>query len=93
MNNFFEPDNEHDFDDMRNVPQYAIERFCVQVEEVLRIFEMLEAFVSDETTVRDFNFTPQELESYNHKFKGKWGVEISVNDHIWEIAERIYETG
>ena len=91
MKDFLEPDDEHDSDDMRNVPQYAIERYAAQAEEILRIFEMQEFFVSDETQVRDFKFTPQEFESYNHKLKAESGVEMTEDSYIWEIAEEIYE--
>ena len=92
MKDFFEPDDEYDSDDMRNVPQYTIERYASQVEEILAIFEIPEVFVSDETQVQDFKFTPQEFESYNHKLKEKHGVEINKNDFVWEIAEKIYES-
>ena len=92
MKNFFEPDDEHDFHDMENVPQYAIERFAHQVEEMLQIFDMQEFFVSDETVVGDFNFTQSEFESYNHEFKSRWGIEISNNQLIWVIAQEIYES-
>ena len=91
MKNFYEPDDEHDFHDMENVPQFAIERYVAQVEGILHIFEMQESFVSDETRVKDFNFTPQELESYSHKLKEAYGIEITEDNHIWEIAEKIYE--
>ena len=92
MKSFFEPDDEHDFHDMENVPQYTIERYAAQTEEILRIFEMQEFFVSDETKVRDFKFTPQEFESYNHKLKEEYGVEIDNDDFVWEIAEEIYKS-
>ena len=92
MKNFFEPDDEHDFHDMDNVPQYTIERYAAQVEEILGVFEMQEFFVSDETQVRDFKFIPQEFESYNHKLKAKYGIEMTDDDFIWEIAEKIYES-
>ena len=92
MKDFFEPDDEHDAADMRNVPQYAIERYSAQAEEILAVFETPEVFISDETTVADFNLTPQQVESYNHKFKSKFGVEISKDKFIWEIAEEIYES-
>ena len=91
MKNFFEPDDEHDFHDMENVPQYTIERYAAQVEEILYIFEMLEFFVSDETQIQDFSFTPQEFELYNHRLKAKFGVEMTEESYIWEIAEKIYE--
>ena len=92
MKSFFEPDDEHDIHDMENVPQYTIERYAAQVEEILRIFEMQEFFVSDETQVQDFKFIPQEFESYNHKLKEEYGIEMSCDDFIWEIAEKIYES-
>ena len=92
MKNFYEPDDEHDFHDMENVPQYAVERFFSQVEEVLYIFDCPDMFVSDETTIGSFKFTEEELESYNHKFKSEWGIEIKREDYIWEIAEKIYES-
>ena len=92
MKDFLEPDDEHDSDDMRNVPQYVVERYVSQVEEILAIFEIPEVFVSDETQVQDFKFTPQEFESYNHKLKAEYGVEINKNDFVWEIAEKIYES-
>ena len=92
MKNFFEPDDEHDFHDMENVPQYIIERYAPQVEEILGIFDMHEFFVSDETQIRDFKFTSQELESYNHKLKAARGVEMTDEDFVWEIAEKIYES-
>lgn len=91
MKNFFEPDDEHDFHDMENVPQYTIERYFAQVEEILLIFEMQEFFVSDETQVQDFSFTPQEFELYNHRLKAKYGVEMTKDSYIWEIAEEIHE--
>ena len=91
MKNFYEPDDEHDFDDMRNVPQYAIERYSAQVEEILDILSMQERFVSDHTQVIDFNFSQFELDMHNRNFKEKWGIEIDEDDFIWEIAEEIYE--
>ncbi|MAH46285.1 hypothetical protein CMI37_10670 [Candidatus Pacearchaeota archaeon] len=91
MKNFFEPDDEHDFHDMENVPQYTIERYAYQVEEILSIFEMQEFFVSDNTQIKDFKFTPSEFDNYNHKLKESHGIEITRNDYIWEIAEKIYE--
>ena len=91
VKDYFEPDDEHDFHDMENVPQYAIERYEHQVEEILRIFEMQEFFVSDNTQVKDFKFMQQEFDSYNHKLKAEYGVEITEDSHIWEIAEEIYE--
>ena len=92
MKNFFEPDDEHDFHDMENVPQYACERYFSQIEQILNIFETPDAFVSDKTQVRDFRFRQAEFESYNHKFKSEYGVEITDDDYIWEIAEKIYES-
>jgi hypothetical protein len=91
VKNFYEPDDEHDFHDMENVPQYAIERYAGQVEEILSIFEMQEFFVSDETQVRDFKFTPREFESYDHKLKAEYGIEMNMDDFIWEIAAKIHE--
>ena len=91
MKNFFEPDDEHDFHDMENVPQYIIERYGRQVEEILFIFDMQEFFVSDETEVRDFRFTPQELELYNHRLKEEYGLTFDESDFVWQIAEKIYE--
>ncbi|MAF43653.1 MAG: hypothetical protein CMI54_05735 [Parcubacteria group bacterium] len=88
----FQPDDEYDSDDMKNVPQYAIERFSTQVEEILNIFEVPQVFVSDRTTVGDFNLTLSELDSYNHKFKSQYGIEINQDKLIWEIAEEIYES-
>ena len=92
MKDFFEPDDEHDVDDMRNVPQYVIERYSAQVEEILITFEIPEIFVSDETTVADFKLSPQQIEYYNYKFKSKFGVEVDEDKFIWEIAEEIYES-
>ena len=92
MKDFLEPDDEYDSDDIRNVPQYAIERYAAQVEEILAIFEIPEIFVSDETVVADFNLTRQQVEHYNHKFKSEFGVEINDDKLIWEIAEEIYES-
>ena len=91
MKNFFEPDDEHDFHDMENVPQFIIERYAYQVEEILRIFEMQEFFVSDNTRIKDFNFTLLEFDSYNHSLKEEYGVEMTEDSHVWEIAEKIYE--
>ena len=92
MKDFLEPDDEHDSDDMRNIPQYAIERYAAQAEEILAIFQIPEVFISDETQISDFNFSQQELESYNHKFKTKYGVEITDDEYVWELAEKIYES-
>jgi hypothetical protein len=92
VKDFFEPDDEHDFHDMENVPQYACERYFNQIEQALNIFEIPEAFVSDVTQISDFNFTNQELESYNHKTKAEYGIEITEDDYVWEIAEKIYES-
>ncbi len=92
MKRFYEPDDEHDSDDMRNVPQYACERYSAQVEQILNIFEIPEVFVSDETQVSDFNFKQQEIESYNHKLKSEHGVEMTEDEYVWEIAEKIYES-
>ena len=92
MKDFLEPDDEHDSDDIRNVPQYTIERSAGQVEEIMRILEIPEIFVSDETVVADFNLTHQQVEHYNHKFKSEFGIEINNDKFIWEIAEEIYES-
>ena len=92
MRNFFEPDDEHDSQDMRNVPQYAIERYASQVEEILMLFDLQEFFVSDETQICDFNLTPQELETYNYKLKSKHGIEITEDQYVWEIAAQIYDS-
>jgi hypothetical protein len=92
MKDFFEPDDEYDSDDMRNVPQYAIERYAVQVEEILAIFEIPEVFVSDQTQILDFNFNQQESERCNHRLKEKYGVEMTEDSFVWEIAEEIYES-
>lgn len=92
MKNFLEPDEEYDSDDMRNVPQYAIERYSVQVEEILNVLGIPDVFVSDRTQILNFNFNYFELEKYNQIFKSKWGIEISEDDLIWEIAEEIYES-
>ena len=91
MKNFYEPDDEHDLEDMENIPQYATERFSIQVDEILLTLEAQEYFVSDRTQVKHFKFSPQELEKYNHRFKSQWGIEINQDDYIWEIAEKIYE--
>jgi len=92
VKNFSEPDDEYDSDDMRNVPQYAIERYSVQVEEILAVLGIPDVFVSDRTQILSFNFNYFELEKYNQTFKSKWGIEISEDDLIWEIAEEIYES-
>ena len=91
MKNFYEPDDEHDLHDMENIPQYTIERYAGQVEEILRIFETQELFISDQTQIQDFHFTAQELESYSYKLKVEHGVEMTKDSYIWEIAEEIYK--
>lgn len=92
MKNFYEPDDEHDFEDMENVPQYTIERYSTQVDEILLLLEAQEYFISDRTQIKHFRFSSQEIERYNYRFKSQWGIEINQDDYIWEVAEKIYES-
>ena len=73
-------------------PQYAVERFSRQIEELLQTMGHPEAKVTDESQFVDFYWNEgSEWEELQDTVKKVYGIDIEVEDHFWEVAEKMYE--
>ena len=73
-------------------PQYAVERFSSQIEELLQTMGWPEARVTDESQFVDFYWNEgPEWEELQDTVKKVYGIDIEVEDYFWEVAEKMYE--
>jgi hypothetical protein len=74
-----------------DTPQYASERFNRQVEELLWSMDRPEISVTDESQFSDFYQSNEtKWEDLQDTVKKIYGINIEIEDYLWETAEKIY---
>ena len=73
-------------------PQYASERFNRQVEELLWAMGRPEISITDESQFSDFyQDNEAEWEDIQDTVKKIYGINIEIEDYLWETGQKIYE--
>tara|TARA_Y100001934_G_C12323649_1_gene761386 strand:- start:1138 stop:1416 length:279 start_codon:yes stop_codon:yes gene_type:complete len=89
MNNYFPKDEFYE-----EGISLASERYRVEIDEILQIMDKPDIDVDDDTQFWDYYSVASDkgFEELKEVINKLYGVEVNLEDCIWETAEKIHES-